>query len=53
MTGILHEDVVTFMTVSCWILLRMRNVLVISYRESQNTHFMFSNVFRIIVAFMR
>ena len=28
---------------TCWILLRMRNVFEKSYRESQNTHFVFNN----------
>ena len=31
--------------ISCWILLRMRNVSDKSCRENQNTHFMFSNSF--------
>ena len=34
------------MTISRWILLRMRNVSNKSCRENQNTHFMFSNFFR-------
>jgi hypothetical protein len=42
----LHEDVFTFMTISLWILLRMRNVSNIICRENQNTRFMFSNFFR-------
>jgi hypothetical protein len=41
-TGTLHEDVFTFMTISCYILLIMRNVLNKLW-ENQNTHFMFSN----------
>jgi hypothetical protein len=52
-TGTLHEDVFTFMTISRQILLRMKNVLDKYYRENQNTHFMFSNVFAKIVPFMR
>jgi hypothetical protein len=40
-TGTLHEDVFTFMTISCRILLRMRNVSNKSYKENQKTHFMF------------
>ena len=48
-TGTLHEDVSTFMTISRWILLRMRNVSNKSYRENQNTHFIFNNVFPKIV----
>ena len=41
----LHEDVYTFMTISRWILHRMRNDSDKSYRENQNTRFMFSNFF--------
>jgi hypothetical protein len=33
----LHEDLCTFMIVSRWILLRMRNFSDTSYRENQNT----------------
>jgi len=33
------------MIISRWILLRMKNVLDSSWRENQNTHFMFSNFF--------
>ena len=41
------EDLCTFMIISRWILLRMRNVSDKSCRENQNTHFMFNNfVFR-------
>jgi hypothetical protein len=43
-TGILHDDLWTFTIISCWILLRMRNVSHKSCRENQNTHFMF-NIF--------
>ena len=43
--GTLHEDVFTFMTISRWILLRIRNVLDRSCRENQNTRFMFNNFF--------
>jgi hypothetical protein len=46
-TGTLHEDVSTFLTIFRWILLRMRNVLDKNCRENQNTGFMFNNVFRI------
>ena len=38
----IHEDVSTFMTISRWILLRIRNVSK-KFRENQNTHFMFNN----------
>jgi hypothetical protein len=44
--GTLHEDLCTFMIISCWILLRMRNVSDKSYRENQNTHFMFNKFSR-------
>ena len=40
-TCTLHEHVFTFITISRWILHRMRNVL-----ENQHTHFVFSNCFR-------
>ena len=39
----LHEDQYTFMLISRWIFPRMGNVSDKSYRESQNTHFMFIN----------
>jgi hypothetical protein len=45
-TGILHEDVCTFMKVSWSVLLRMRNVSDKSLREYQNTHFTFNTLFR-------
>ena len=45
MTGTLHEDVFTFITVSFWILLRMRNFVDRSCRENQNTHFVFNNFY--------
>jgi hypothetical protein len=50
--GTLHEDLHTFM-VSCWILLRMRNVSYKSCRENQNTYWMFNNFFPKILPFMR
>ena len=54
MTGTLHEDVFRFMTISLFILLRMRNVLDLICRENQNTHFVFNNFsFSKIVLFMR
>ena len=40
--GTLLEDLCTFMPISRWILLRMRNVSDKSCRENQNTHFIFS-----------
>ena len=53
MTGVLNEDLCTFMTVSRSLLLIMRNVSYKSYRENQETHFVFSNCFTKIVQFMR
>jgi hypothetical protein len=41
----LYEDVSTFMTISCWILLRMRNILH-KIVQKIKTHFMFNNFFR-------
>jgi hypothetical protein len=52
-TGTLHEDVCTFMLISRWILLRMRNASDKRCTENQNTHFMFNNFFPKIVPFMR
>ena len=43
--GALHEDICTFVTISRWILLRIRNISHKSCRENQNTHFMHSNFF--------
>jgi hypothetical protein len=51
--GTLHEDLCTFMIISRWTLLRMRNVSHKSCRENQNTHFMFNYFFPKIVPFMR
>jgi hypothetical protein len=42
-TDTLHEDVFTFMTISCWILLRVTSMLDKVYIENKNTHFMFNN----------
>jgi hypothetical protein len=41
--GTLDEDVFTFMKISLWILLRMRNISNKICRENQNTHFKLSN----------
>jgi hypothetical protein len=41
----LREDVCNFMTVSRWIIFRMRSVSDKSCREKQITRFMFSNLF--------
>jgi hypothetical protein len=43
--GTLHEDLCTFMTISRWILPRIRNVSDRHCRENQNTHFIFGNFF--------
>ena len=42
MTGILHEDLYTFMTVRRSVLLRMRNVSDKICIENQNTNFTFN-----------
>jgi hypothetical protein len=44
-TGTLHEDQYTLFIIPHLILLRMRNVSNKCYRENQNTHFIFHNVF--------
>jgi len=51
----MKTDICTFMKISRWILFRMKNVSDKSYRENQNTHFMFNNFFFLskIVPFMR
>ena len=36
-TGTVHKDTCTFMKVSCWILLGMRNVRHTNCREKENT----------------
>ena len=41
----LHEDVCTFMKISRQIIIKMRNASDKSHRESQNTHYVFSNFF--------
>jgi len=51
--GILHEDLYTFLIISCSNLLRMVNVLDKYHRDNQNTHFMFNNFFPGLVPFMR
>jgi hypothetical protein len=43
--GTLHEDLCTFMIISCWIVLRMRNISDKNCRENQNTHNMLKNIF--------
>jgi hypothetical protein len=44
-TGTLHEDVFTFMTISRWILLRMRNVLYKTRSKKMKTHLLCSVTF--------
>jgi hypothetical protein len=44
-TGTLLEELCTFMIISRWILLGMRDVSNKSCRENQNTHFMLNNFF--------
>ena len=46
LTSTLHENQYTFFIISRPFLLSMRNVSDKSYRENQNTQFMFDNVFR-------
>jgi hypothetical protein len=48
-----HEDMVTFMIISRWVLLGMRNVSDRSCRENQDTRFILNNVFPKIALFMR
>jgi hypothetical protein len=43
--GTLRKDLCTFMVISRWILIRMRNVSDYICRENQNAHFMFNNLF--------
>jgi len=44
-TGTWHEDLCTFIIISRWILLRMRNILCRCHGEDQNRHFIFCNLF--------
>jgi hypothetical protein len=43
--GTIHEDLCTFMLISRWILLRMRNVSDKCYRENKKTHILCSETF--------
>ena len=43
-TGTLHDNLCTFMKISC-LVLRIRNIWDKSCRENPNTHFMFNNLF--------
>jgi hypothetical protein len=47
--GTVHEDICTVVIISHHNLLKIRDVSDKGCRESQNTHFMFSNVFQKIV----
>jgi len=51
--GTLHEDQNSFLIIFHLFLLRMRYISERNYRENQNTHFVFSNLFSKIVLFMR
>ena len=51
--GTLHKDVFTFIKLSRYIFLRIRNVLDKCCRETQNTHFIFNTFLSKIVPFMR
>jgi len=44
-TGTLHEDQYTFLTISRSLLLRMRHISDRRYRENQNTNSVFNNPF--------
>jgi hypothetical protein len=52
-TGTLHEDLCTFMMVDHRIFLRIRNTSDKSYRQNQNTHFIFKKFSPKIVSFTR
>ena len=43
-TGTLHEDIFKFMTISRWILLRIKNISE-KIVDQMKTHFMFNNFF--------
>jgi len=51
--GDFTEDKYTFCIISRSLLHKIKNVSDKSYRENQNTHFMFNNFFSKIVPFMR
>ena len=44
--GPLHEDLSTFVTVSCWILLRMRNISDKTCRKNRSTRFVFNDLYK-------
>jgi hypothetical protein len=50
--GTLREEVSILLTISRWILLRMKNFLPKSRRENRNTQFKFNNFFSKIAPFM-
>jgi len=45
-TGTLHEDRYTYLVIPRSVFLKTNNVLGKSFREYQNTHFVFTNIFR-------
>jgi len=51
--GILHEDLHTYMITSHRIILGMRNVSDKIYRENQETHFVYSNLFPKLLPLIR
>ena len=53
MMGILHEDQYTFMIISHWIHIKMKNVSDKICRDNQNTRFMFNNFFPKLMPFLR
>jgi len=52
-TGTLHTDICTFMTISFRILLKTRNAALKRRGGNQNTYFMFSNIFPKFVSVWR
>jgi hypothetical protein len=53
MTGTLHEKIFTSMTITLWILPRMKNFSNKICSEHQNTHFMFIDIIPKIVPLMK
>jgi len=51
--GTLHEDQYTFIIISHSFLLMMKNVPDKICRENQNAHFMFNNLFVLIILLTR
>jgi len=52
-TGTLNEDQYKFFIISLSFIPKMRHVTATGRTENKDTHFMFSDVFRKIVSFMR